>query len=201
MTLCKPIMRTVVMTSLLAQTACTGTTPPSQFYLLEPIAVAETSQADLAADKPVLALVPVRIPRYINRPQLVTASGKNTYHLDELHRWAESLDDNITRVMLQDLGALMPADVVSTTSLLARQAKLRLSVNILEFHIDPQHQARLVAEWHLRRGNEAVLNRHTSYQVAVDGDDMQQKIQALNQCLAQFNRDIANEASSLILSP
>lgn len=187
------LIRTCLGWALLAQVACVGSTPPSKFYLLEPIAATDVS----VSGKPTLALAPVRIPHYLERAQIVSASGKNTYQLDELHRWAESLDDNITRVMLQDLSVLMPADVVLTNSQRARQANLTLSVTVLEFHIDPEGQARLNAQWQAGRGGGVVLSRQSSFKVAADNDDAQLRVEALNQCLTQLNREMATTLMTL----
>lgn len=185
------LIRTLLGLAVLAQTGCIGSSPTSRFYLLEPLAAAEVPGSSVMAGKPTLALAPVRIPHYLERAQLVSASGKNTYQLDELHRWAESLDDNMTRVILQDLSVLMPADVVSTNSQRARQAKLALAVTVLEFHIDPEGQARLTAQWQASRGDEVVISRQSSFKVAADNDNAQLKVEALNQCLTQLNREMA----------
>lgn len=185
------LMRILLGLAVLAQTGCIGSSPASRFYLLEPLAAAEVPGSSMVAGKPTLALAPVRIPHYLERAQLVSASGKNTYQLDELHRWAESLDDNMTRVILQDLSVMMPADVVSTNSQRARQAKLTLAVTVLEFHIDPEGQARLTAQWQASRGDEVVLSRQSSFKVAADNDNAQLKVAALNQCLTQLNREMA----------
>jgi uncharacterized lipoprotein YmbA len=179
---------------LLLQVACLGTTPPSQFYLLEPLAKTDATLANAA--KITLALSPVRIPHYLERPQIVTAAGKNTYQLDELHRWAESPDDNMTRVMLQDLTALVPADVVMSTTSRAKQAEFHLSVTVLEFHVDPQDLAGLSAQWQVSKGKDVVLSQKTAYQVPA-GNGVQLKIEALNQCLNLLNRDIATALTHL----
>lgn len=182
---------------LLTQIACVGSTPPAQFYLLEPLAALDRAPAVSATAKPTLALMPVKIPQYLQRAQLVTASGKNTYQLDEWHRWAESLDDNITRVVLRDLSVLMPADVVSIGSQGARLAKLTLALSLLEFHIDPEGQARLTAQWQASRGEQPVISRQSSFQVSADNADAASKVQALNQCLYRLNREMAEALTAL----
>lgn len=190
MVFAKLVFRVLFIGLLLSLGGCVGSTPPAQFYLLEPLTATE-SGVGFVSDKPILALAPVRIPQYLERAQLVTASGKNTYQLDELNRWAESLDDNITRVMLQELTNLVPADVVLTSSQRAKQAKLRLAVSILEFHIDPQGLAKCAAQWQISRGDEVIVSRQSSYQVPASLQDAQLKVQALNQCLNQLNREMA----------
>ena len=173
-------------------TSCVGTTPPSNFYLLEPLAKPPAHQSNSSNTQWVLALTPVKIPGYLDRTPLVSATDKNSYSLNELHRWAESLDENITRVVLQDLSALLPADVVLSSTPRARQATLKLSINILEFHLAPQGQAKLNAQWQISRGDEMVVSQHDEYHVMASRDDIQLKVQALNQCLLQLNQAVAS---------
>lgn len=177
---------------LLSLTGCIGgSTPPSQFYLLEPMNESETSTSGVS-EKSDIALGPVRIPRYVDRPQIVTASGKNAYQLSELNRWAESLDGNISRVLAQNLSLLTSADVVLVNSSnRATQAQLRISVNILEFHVNPQGQAGLTAQWQIARGDEMQLNRQVSYHSPASKTDYSVMVAALNDCLNRMSRELA----------
>lgn len=177
---------------LLSLTGCIGgSTPPSHFYLLEPISESGSS-ASGDSTKPVIALGPVRIPHYVDRPQIVTASAKNAYQLSELNRWAESLDDNIGRVLAQNLSLLASVDTVLVkTSNRARQAQLRVAVDIQEFHVNPQGQAGLTAQWQITRGEERQLNRQVSYRASASTTDYPTMVAALNDCLNRMSRELA----------
>lgn len=187
---------------LLSLTACIGgTTPPSQFYMLEPISEIGNSGPAGTTPKPVIILASVRIPRYVDRPQIVTATGKNAYRLSELNRWAESLDHNINRVLTQNLTLLVPAEVgFSNNSTMAGRANLRVSVNILEFHADPQGQAGLTAQWHIKRGDGLLVNRQMSYTAPASTSDYRIIVEALNECLNRLSRDLAAELQKLAVS-
>jgi uncharacterized lipoprotein YmbA len=177
-----------------------GSTPPSQFYLLEPIGDGAGNTAS-GGIKPVVSLGPVRVPRYVDRPQIVRASGKNTYQLSELNRWAESLDDNISRVLAQNLSQLAAVDaVLANGSSRARQASLRIAVNILEFHVNSEGQAGLTAQWQIVRGNDTVLNRQVSYRAPASTTDYALMVAALNDCLHRMSRELA-EALRQKLAP
>ncbi|WP_020564170.1 PqiC family protein [Methylosarcina fibrata] len=168
-----------------------GATPPSQFYLLEPLRESE-SEASAVSEKPAVALSPVKIPRYVDRPQIVAATGPNAYRLSELNRWAESLDDNIGRVLAQNLSRLASVDVVPTNgSGLARQARLRVSVAILEFHVNPEGQAGLTAQWRIARGEDGIQVRQVSYRTPASTSDYQVMVAALNDCLNRMSRELA----------
>jgi uncharacterized lipoprotein YmbA len=178
--------------SLLSLSGCIGgSTPPSQFYLLEPIEESPGSASGLT-EKPVVALGPVRVPRYVDRPQIVTASGKNTYQLSELNRWAETLDANISRVLAQNLSLLASVDTVfASGSYRSKQAQLRVAVNILEFHVNAEGQAGLTAQWQIVRGDNMVMKRQVSYRSPASTTDYAIMVAALNDCLNRMSRELA----------
>jgi uncharacterized lipoprotein YmbA len=176
----------------LSLTGCIGgSTPPAQFYLLEPLG-ADGGTPATEGIKPVVSLGPVRIPRYVDRPQIVTASGRNAYRLSEMNQWAESLDDNISRVLAQNLSRLASVDtVLSNSSNRARQAQLRVAVNILEFHVNPAGQAGLTAQWQILRGGDAAVTRLASYRAPASTTDYRAMVMGLNECLNQMSRELA----------
>jgi uncharacterized lipoprotein YmbA len=92
---------------LLLATGCFGTSPPSKFYLLSPSpegATATPSTGPAGA----LGVMPTRVAAYLDRPQIVTFQGDNSVDLDEFNRWAEPIGAGVSRVLAQDLSALLP---------------------------------------------------------------------------------------------
>jgi hypothetical protein len=167
-----------------------GSTPPSQFYLLEPLPLAAPAGP---AKGPVVALAPVRIPQYVDRPQMVTASGRNAYQLSELNRWAERLDDNIARVLAQNLAALLPASQVLTNATgHAKPGQWRVAVSLLEFHVDPKAQAVFAAQWSAAKGDETVMARAFDCREPASATDYRAMAGALNACLDRFSRELAD---------
>jgi hypothetical protein len=184
---------------LLSLAACVGgSSPPSQFYMLEPISGVGHKGPAGTFKKPAIVLSPVRIPHYVDRPQIVTATGKNAYQLSELNRWAETLDHNISRVLAQNLTILVPAKVLfSNTSTTAEPANFGVSVNILEFHVDPQGQAGLTAQWHIARSDGMLVDQHVSYRAPASTTDYRIIVEALNDCLNRLSNDLAVELRNL----
>ncbi|MGR9052796.1 MAG: PqiC family protein [Gammaproteobacteria bacterium] len=177
----------------LSLAGCVGgaTSPASSFYLLEPIADSDDAHF-VERERISIGLRPVKVPNYLDRPQIVTSTAQNTYHLSEFNRWAEALDHNITRVLAQNLTLLAPVDVwLTRSSNLAKQAALRLAINILEFHVDPQGQAKLTAQWTFSKDGKLLLNRQISYRADASNTDYLIMVAALNDCLNRLSRDIA----------
>lgn len=178
---------------LLALTGC-GTTPSPKFYLLEAFAPATLTTS---TDKlPIIVLAPVRIPHYLDRAQIVTASGDNGYQLSELNRWAEGLDHNITRVLQQDLSQLVPANVLPAAP--ADSTPLKLAITILEFHVTAQGQASLKAQWQLNRGNQIVSLQQQNYLEPASNSDYQKMVAALNACLRRMSGDVAKSVQATL---
>lgn len=174
-------------------TGCVGKSPPAQFYMLEP---ASRWEGDRTANEPagdvVIMLGPVQVAKYLDRPQIVTAVGKNLYKINEWQRWAERLDENIPRILAQNLALMVPAEtVLLNVSNRSNQARFRVAVNILEFHVDPQGQAVLTARWRILRGDEMVLGKQASYRVPSSTTDYRTMVEALNECLNRLSQEIA----------
>jgi hypothetical protein len=184
----RSVLLLVLITAL---TGCIGgTSVPASFYLLEPIA-ATVSKLDISP-KIVIALTPVRIPEYADRSQIVSGIAKNSYKINESQRWAEPLDKNITRVLVQNLSQLVPAEVIlSNTSNLAKLAKIKVSVTLLEFYVDPQGQARVTAQWLVAQGENQLLNKQVAYQAAASTSDYTTMVAALNDCINQMSLELA----------
>src|SRR5512135_1083107 len=83
--------------------AC-GSTAPSRFYTLSPVAVNAPMDRDpLPQGGLTVGVGPVGIPDYLERPHIVTRNGDNGLDLAEYDRWAGSLKQDIMRVLIQDL--------------------------------------------------------------------------------------------------
>jgi hypothetical protein len=57
-----------------------------------------------------LAIGPIRMREYLNRPQIVTLTQENKIVLHEFHSWGEPLDRNFTVVLGANLANLLSTD-------------------------------------------------------------------------------------------
>lgn len=176
--------------------ACLGPSQPDQFYMLR--AVDESSVASYPGQGPLVGLGPVRIPAYLDRPQMVVAASGQEYRLSEDHRWAERLDDNIARVSAQNLAGMIPSDRILLHPW-PREPRpdAQLAVNVQEMHVDPAGQARLTVLWTLRHGDDATLSRRFACRQPASLTDYPQMVEAFSQCLARLNREMAGAVRGL----
>src|SRR5215510_9952978 len=82
---------------------------PSRFYLLSALPSTETaSPATSGQQRPTIGVGPVTLPRYVDRPQIVTRTSPYEIKVAEFDRWAEALDSNFSRVLADNLSFLLP---------------------------------------------------------------------------------------------
>lgn len=199
MRIIRPIKPLLLLAMMLPLSACIfGKSTPAQFFMLEPLHASEGVNKSGENENRIIALAPIRIPQYVDRPQMVVSTDTNSYRLSETNRWAERLDDNIARVLAQDLTVLVPADLVLlNASSQAKQARYKVWVNLLEFHVDPAGQAELTAQWRISRNEDSVLGKQSAFQEAASTTDYHAMAGALNQCLHRLSREIAEALRKL----
>jgi uncharacterized lipoprotein YmbA len=132
---------------------CASQAPAVRFYVLAPqaAAVASAEAADLA-----IVVAPVRLPQYLERPQIVTRSGEHRLQLAEFDRWGGNLRQDMTRVLAQNLARLLGSErVVAAPHTLALQPDFRVEVEVLRFERAADGRVHLAATWRLRRGADS----------------------------------------------
>ncbi|HUN67853.1 MAG TPA: PqiC family protein [Burkholderiales bacterium] len=127
--------------------------PPVRFYVITPLA---TQAATAPAPGPRVVVAVVRLPDYLDRPQLVTRSGDNRLQLEEFHQWGGDLGKDLTRVMAENLSQLLGSDaVVAAPHTLRMRPDYRVAVEVLRFERGGDARVHLTAKWWLQRGAEA----------------------------------------------
>lgn len=133
----------LMLCSMLGACSIGQPTKPSAFYVLTPQAnmnqdatadcLASASSTQKADINKVIGVGPIKIPNYIDRPQMVLRSGQDVrITLDEFNRWGEPLADNIPRIVT-DMVALHAGPnvaVLQYPSASNRHAHMWITMNI-----------------------------------------------------------------------
>jgi len=189
----------IFLAGTLLSAGCASTTPVS-YYQLSALDVALTPQASAEAGKMVLGIGPVRLPEYLDRPQLVTRLTPNRLQLADSHRWAEPLGENISRVMGENLAALLGTDRILLHPWPAsRGTDYQLLVEVLHFENESDGAARLVALWSVKGKDGAMVlpEKRSSHLVPAASRDQEGQVAALNAALGSFCREIAQALTEL----
>lgn len=182
-----------------ALAAC-GSSPPVNYYNLEPVA-AGTSV--VKTDVPILSVGPLRVPEYLSRPQLVTRGPGSSMIIDDFNRWAEPLDHSIHRVVSGNIDNLMDRLIVvafPTSSLI--DVNYRLLGTIERFDVDEGGQAVLVVQWGVgdTEGTSVVPARRSRYTATASSGSSDATVRAMAEVISRFSQDVANEMASVVAS-
>jgi uncharacterized lipoprotein YmbA len=181
--------------TILVLSGCAGT-PPSSFFALTPGA-AEVVGTGTAL---VLAVGPIDLPRYLDRPQIVSRGGGNRLEVDEFHRWGGALEEEIARVLTNQLGESLQTDrVFSYPSRLATDADYRIALDIRTFDGERGGSVELALAWSLvdDRSGAVLRTESARYQVQSAGPGVEAYVAALNDALAAFGNDLARQIAAL----
>jgi uncharacterized protein len=109
----RPRFSLIMMLSALLITGC-ARSPAALFYLLTPVPPAAPGVPGVPAEasRAWIKVLPVQIPDYLERSQMVTRAGTNQIEVAEYHRWGGSLSDNMTAVLAADLGNYLASERV-----------------------------------------------------------------------------------------
>jgi len=89
--------------------AC-GSSPTPRFYTIN--AIEATEQASATASPLAVVVGPITIPRYLQRPQIVSRTGDSRLRYDEFNRWGGSLESEVLRVLGENLATLLATERV-----------------------------------------------------------------------------------------
>ena len=161
----RPARLLLAALALAAAPACLRTAPAVVLYTLEPLPATAADAQPAPAAGPAVEVLPVRLPEVLRRPQLLEARGTGRFGLLENHRWGNPLDQEVQRVLVADLAALLGGAPVVPSPYGARVgAAWQVQVDVQSWAAEPGQGLVLEATWMLIRpetGQAAVFRRST----------------------------------------
>jgi len=173
-----------------------GPSAPTNFYMLSPLSPSQAGTAAATAEGRIrISLATVVVPEYLNRNEIVVNLDNTVYQLAEFNQWAEPLNDNLTRVLAENLTNLLQED--SITVFLSSDSSIlpdyRLEVDVVRLDGNLGGQAALVAQWALLAGEEddLILMRRLEYQEPATDQTYKGLVLAKSRMVEKLSRDIA----------
>jgi hypothetical protein len=161
---------------------------PSKFYTLNSTAKNDGSPAANYS----VVVGPVSVPAEVDRPQFTVQVAPNQVAVDEFNRWAAPLNENIARVVAEDLTMLLGTSQVSTLPLANFEPAYRVSIEVQQFESVPGKSATVEAVWVVKKAADKVsLSGHTLATEPVSGDGFDALAAAHSRALTKVSADIA----------
>ena len=192
------LLASVVLTLVLS--GCAHDSKPVQYYRLS-VDSGIGARLPAIAQDPVIGLGPIRIPEYLDRPQMIIAITDNQYRLSEEHRWTDRLDQNISLALFKALPGQLGTDRIVRYPWPQRQVvDYQVGIDILEFNVDASGQSRLTAQWSIKRKDKPAIDKRSNYQFPASTTDYDVMVKAQNQCLTKLSQEIAETLRQLMAS-
>jgi hypothetical protein len=143
---------------------------------------------------------PVHLPEYLDRPEIVTRITPNELKLAELDIWAEPLQVNFTRVLVENISRLLSAEPVAVFPWGASpQIDFQVDIEVIRLDGDLAGKAFLTAQWSiLNPSNKTILiSKKSQYTEPVDGTDYSALVAAQSRMTGALSHDIAEAIKTL----
>jgi uncharacterized lipoprotein YmbA len=168
-------------------------TPPARYYLLD---YPGTTPGTLPAAAPRVGLGPLRLPTYLDRPQIVTRVGASRLELSNQHRWAEPLQQSFTRALHAQLSQRRPTvEFVDYPWPAARAPTQQIRLEVLRFERAADGRFVLSARWDSATSDTApeILAHTSEITIAVTGgdDDYEALVAAASKAIGALADEIA----------
>jgi hypothetical protein len=173
-------------------------TPEARFFVLR--SLVEPPPAGATPAPGAVGVLNVRLPGHLERPQIIVWRAPNEVSVDEFTRWAEPLGGAVSRVLAENLAALLPEHRVvrypwpATTRLIGR-----IAVEIATFAPQPNGEVRLEGRFTILPPDQEraaafrpfALTRGPLESAGREGADPGASVEAMSALLADLARQIA----------
>ena len=176
-----------------------GTNQPTNNYVLSSLHSEETQAIAELGDIGIL-VGPIRMALYLDRSDIVIRDSQNQIRLAEFSQWAGPLQENLSRVLAENLSVLLTTDRVDIfPGSRAMSFDYNVQVNVTRLDGIPGEEADLRARWSIldKTRKKILFENHTVLSQPTENDSMEALIAAESSTLADLSREIAEAIKTL----
>ena len=147
-----------------------------------------------------LGIGPITLPGYLDRQEIVTRVAQNQINLAENDRWAEPLEENFSRVLSQNVAALLRADRVNAYPWpIDKKPVYLVEVEVLRFEANTAQEVQLAARWTVRNSGkkDSLRYRETRLSRPAKARSPDAAVAALSEALGELSREVAAAIESI----
>lgn len=176
-----------------------GGSKPSRFYSLTPVKAMTGEMKTDPVTHIAIGIRTLKLPEYLLREQIVSRTASDEIVMSEFNRWAEPLEENFKRVLIEDLSRDVPTNNVFLFP--ARDSTVTNYQILLEVtQFEPKENTiSLSARWGITKGEAAIflMDKQSSYSEQLSGDQRYEAIaSAMSRLTGKLSGDIAGEIRS-----
>jgi uncharacterized lipoprotein YmbA len=173
-----------------------ASTPSTRFFVLSSVYDPGKMRSLEGERCYALAIGPVRVSEYLNQPEIVTRINQNEVRLDEFAKWAEPLENNVSRVLADNLRSLLCIRSIAVAPWRGRPLiDYRIDVNVIQMDGQLGENASLEISWSIGDGADRkkppLFTKISTYEEPIKGGDYASFVAAQSRNVASLSRDVA----------
>ncbi|MFZ2445257.1 MAG: PqiC family protein [Syntrophobacteraceae bacterium] len=184
----------IFLLSLLCLGGC-GTSKPPNYYILSSLQSQAPGVKTAGAENDLtIGVGPIKIPDYLDRPQMATRSTPYSLQFAEFDKWAESLEKNLTRVLAENLSILLSTERVVVFPWPGSMHVLyQVTVDVARLEYTPDGKATLAAAWSVfgNEGQELLAMKRSRIIAPVQTAGFEAIASAQSRAVEDMSREIA----------
>jgi uncharacterized protein len=190
--------------ALTALAGCPSFSPQpdrSRFFALTAKAEADSAADSSGLEQLSLGVGPVRIPGYLDREELVTRVAENRFDVAQNDRWIEPLEENLSRVLAQNLYTLLRSErIVRYPWPNNRRITHQVEIEILRFEPTAAREAHLSARWVIvdTAAKQPLANKTSFLKRPIRQESKEAAVDAMSETLSDLSREIADTVRTII---
>ena len=193
-------MKWVLMIFVLGLSGClsipTSRTP--QFYTLSAAGDPASQKLKIASDV-IIGVGPIKIPNYLDRPQIVTRDKNKMLQFAQFDRWGEALDTGLARLIREDLTVMLPQAKLTLYPWNPSIAvKYQVVVEIVQLDSELDQNMDLVVQWTIIdvQNSKALVIKRSEFHQPIIPQNYLGLTQMLSTACASLSSQIAEALAS-----
>ncbi len=179
-------------------------TPNPRFYTLGAIGENQAAQKFNIAPNTIIGVGPVRIPEYLNRPQIVTKDEEGMLTFAQFDRWGEPLDLALSRLISANLTLLLPGVNMEVYPWnIAIPVEYQVLADVVQLESELDKDLFFAAQWSLldAQNNKMLFTKRFEFRKPIEPHSYSGLVGTLSMACASLSRDIAEAVATLAKEP
>ena len=175
--------------------------PPTRFFVLNSLYTAENETQPVTDLKNAIVVIgPITLTQVLDRPQIIIRHSDNEIRVADLDRWAEPLHENLIRVVVDNLAALLSrGSIIRFPPAGSIPVAYQVLMEVTRFDGNPQDEVVLRARWAVLgdNGDTVLLKQESVLNEPSKGNTIAEMVAAQSRLVAKLSREIAEAIKTL----
>jgi uncharacterized protein len=192
------VICTLLFAAVLLNYGCSSSVQ-TRFYVLYPIKDKVQQQVVNTDTCPIVGIGPIRLPKYVDRPQIVSSGGDHELLLSDEAHWAEPLSYNFPSVVALNLSSLTcTKDVVVFPWRSGMPINYRVDIEVLRLDGKPGGNVYMDARWDVTKTSSPPEAWRTStFVIPTENSGYDGFVKAQSKAVGALSVEIAKAIQSL----